>query len=151
MPTRVRFKPMFYVMYNNRIGGFGLSNAAIKLYNQRKPEDAPDVSEAGYASGRDLDRTDPVMVQVVRELGDKTNTAFSRICLEELPDEYKGFYSIDEFEGAETVRIEHDKYSLHRIEEIMKDPELCAEDKITQTMWEIKDNRDRQDDSRARA
>lgn len=46
-----------------------------------------------------VDRHDPVLVQVVEELGDKANTQYSKLSIEEV----YGQYRINEYDGLESV------------------------------------------------
>jgi hypothetical protein len=48
---------------------------------------------------RDVDRHDPVLVQVVEELGKKANGDFAELAI----DEVHGPYRIDEYDGNESV------------------------------------------------
>jgi len=48
---------------------------------------------------RDVDRHDPVLVQVVEELGKKANGDFAELAI----DEVHGPYRIDEYDGFESV------------------------------------------------
>ena len=48
---------------------------------------------------RDVSRHDPILVQVVEELGDKANGSCARLAI----DEVSGPYKIDEYDGLETV------------------------------------------------
>jgi len=47
----------------------------------------------------DVDRHDPVLVQVVEELGDKANANYAKLRI----DEVDGHYRIDEYDGNEKV------------------------------------------------
>lgn len=49
--------------------------------------------------GRDVDRHDPILVQVVEELGKKANGAHANLQIEEVD----GAYRIDEYDGNESV------------------------------------------------
>jgi fructosamine-3-kinase len=51
-------------------------------------------------SDRNVDRHDPVLVQVVEELGDKANGKHAKLAIEEV----YGSYRIDEYDGYETVK-----------------------------------------------
>jgi hypothetical protein len=51
-------------------------------------------------SGDDVSRHDPILVQVVEELGDKANGSCARLAI----DEVSGPYRIDEYDGFETVK-----------------------------------------------
>jgi hypothetical protein len=55
--------------------------------------------------GNDISRHDPILVQVVEELGDKANGMCAKLAIEEV----SGPYRIDEYDGNETV-IEPDGY-----------------------------------------
>jgi len=49
---------------------------------------------------RDVSRHDPILVQVVEELGDKANGMCAKLAI----DEVSGPYRIDEYDGFETVK-----------------------------------------------
>jgi len=46
-----------------------------------------------------VDRHDPILVQVVEELGDKANGSYAKLAIEEV----SGPYRIDEYDGFESV------------------------------------------------
>lgn len=48
---------------------------------------------------RNVERHDPILVQVVEELGDKANGKFAKLRIEEV----YGSYRIDEYDGSERV------------------------------------------------
>lgn len=102
------------VVYNNGFGGFSLSREAILL--ARKISGNPnwggpciigDCYDSGAAVGfdygyvHDIFRHDPVLVQVVDELGSAANGACASLAIEEIPDGTP--YRIDEYDGAESV------------------------------------------------
>lgn len=58
-------------------------------------------SSALYFSRRDIDRADPVLAQVVEELGDRANGDFAKLEIEEVPT--GTLYRIDEYDGMENV------------------------------------------------
>lgn len=68
------------VLINRCYGGVGLSKEAIALYNQRS---ATPIKEHFDIYHR---RTDPVLHQVVRELGDRANGDFAQLKIVEIPD-----------------------------------------------------------------
>jgi hypothetical protein len=78
-----------------------LSDKAINRYWELKGEKGPEYWYTG-----DLDRTDPILVQVVEELGEKADTLFSDLRIEEL--EAGTRYRIDEYDGYESVETESD-------------------------------------------
>ena len=48
---------------------------------------------------RDVSRHDPILVQVVEELGDKANGSYAKLAIAEV----SGPYRIDEYDGSESV------------------------------------------------
>jgi len=125
---------MTKIVYNACYGGFSLSQAAINRYAEIKgitlyddcylcPADeydriveeerlnpvGPDRyarSNALYFSDRDIERTDPALVQVVEELGDKANGDFAKLYITEVPA--GTLYRIDEYDGLESVMTNDD-------------------------------------------
>lgn len=73
-----------------------------------KEEDNAPVGPGRYArsnalcfSRRDISRADPVLAQVVEELGDRANGSYAKLEIEEVPT--GTLYRIDEYDGRETV------------------------------------------------
>jgi hypothetical protein len=54
-----------------------------------------------YFSDRDFERNDPILVQVVEELGDKANGSCAKLRIAEVPA--GTLYRIDEYDGFESV------------------------------------------------
>lgn len=54
-----------------------------------------------YWSGYDMERNDPLLVQVVEELGDEANGHCAELAIEEIPT--GTMYRIDEYDGRETI------------------------------------------------
>jgi len=54
-----------------------------------------------YFSDRDFERTDPILVQVVEELGDAANGSCAKLRITEVPA--GTLYRIDEYDGFESV------------------------------------------------
>lgn len=83
---------MTKIVYNACFGGFGLSDEALERYREL----------GGKCLSRyDIERDDPLLVQVVEELGDQANTRFSDLRIADLPAGTK--YRIDEYDGSESV------------------------------------------------
>lgn len=56
-------------------------------------------------SGRELDRSDPILLQVIDELGEKANGAYAKLAVVEIPDGTD--YTIEEYDGNEHVAEVH--------------------------------------------
>lgn len=54
---------------------------------------------------RDIARDDPILIQVVEELGEKANSRYSELKVVEIPDDVE--WQIDEYDGAEWVAEKH--------------------------------------------
>lgn len=54
---------------------------------------------------RDLDRTDPILVQVVDEMGTAANGRCASLKIVEIPDGVE--WHIDEYDGAESIHEDH--------------------------------------------
>ena len=80
------------IVYNACFGGFGLSETAWERYRELGGQET---------SRYDINRADPVLVQVVEELGEEANTRFSELRIRDLPEGTK--YRIDEYDGNESV------------------------------------------------
>ena len=87
---------MTKIVYNACFGGFGLSKRATDRYWELKGEPTPE-----YWYDGDMDRADPVLVQVVEELGEAANGNFAELGIVELEPGTK--YRIDEYDGSEAV------------------------------------------------
>ena len=83
------------VVYNCCFGGYGLSEEAIKLYNEK--------SGRNIKYDFDIERHDPILVAVVEELGDEVNNIFSELAIIDIPEGYG--YAIDDYDGFETVEL----------------------------------------------
>lgn len=103
---------MTKVVYNACFGGFRLSRKAILLGREISGDPKwggatikGDVSEDGwvverdYGSVYDIPRHDPIIVQVVEQLGEEANG----ICADLRIAEVEGAYRIDEYDGNESV------------------------------------------------
>ena len=90
------------IVINICYGGFGLSKAAWERY----------VELGGQAEwDGDMDRTDPILVRVVEELGEDANGMCADLVIDDLPAGTK--YRIDEYDGLESIETEDDiKWSV---------------------------------------
>ena len=91
------------IVYNSCYGGFELSKAAVDLYWEFKGEPKPLNWDYDL-----LSRDDPILVQVVEEMGPKKSSGnAARLRIHELPE--GTLYRIDEYDGLETVMAQ-DEY-----------------------------------------
>ena len=125
---------MTKVVINACYGGFGLSEEAMRLYAQKKgldfyvwrdPKYSSDIFKQYFTADPsvmatidddfwrkysllddDIERTDPVLIEVVEELGEKANGLAANLVIEELP---KGtLYRITEYDGFEGIETADD-------------------------------------------
>jgi hypothetical protein len=87
---------MTKIVYNACYGGFGLSKEAIARYWEIRGETKPD---DWYVY--EVNRADPILVQVVEELGEAAADGCARLAIRELAPGTQ--YRIDEYDGMESV------------------------------------------------
>ncbi len=83
------------VIYNACFGGYGLSEKAKKLYNEKAGG-----SVKYYGN---IARHDPILVSVIEELGEEANGMCSELALIDIPEGYD--YVIDEYDGLERIEL----------------------------------------------
>ena len=88
------------IVYNTCFGGASLSDKAIERYAELKG--------ITYFSCRDIlaDRTDPVLIQVIEELGEEANGNSADLQITELPAGTQ--YHIHEYDGNERIMTPDD-------------------------------------------
>lgn len=62
-----------------------------------------------YIYSGDFDRDDPILVQVVEELGEESSGSYAKLKIVEIPDGIE--YTIKEYDGTEWVAEEHRTWS----------------------------------------
>lgn len=108
---------MIEVMYNGCHGGFGFSQKAMDQYHYLKRSANPYYIDINM---RDIERTDPLMISIVKTLGHEANGRSSKIVIEEIPKKYQIFYHIDEYDGQEDIHIDYQTYKLCAIKLIVE-------------------------------
>lgn len=58
-------------------------------------------SKNWYLSYRDIERTDPILIEVIKELKNKASENFAKLEIIEIPDNQE--YEINDYDGLETV------------------------------------------------
>lgn len=84
------------IVINECFGGFGMSEAALEALR------------AGGWTGKsryDVERNDPRLVAVVKDLGKDASDRYSNLVVVEVPDDVK--WHIHEYDGSETVHEDH--------------------------------------------
>ena len=126
------------IVINTKHGGFGLSHAAIMRYAELSGFTLYHETRHGFTEyykipveeyrklvnqnpnaralfeplefyDRRISRTDPVLIQVVEELGDAANGDHARLKVVEVPDDVQ--WQIEEYNGSEWVAEKHRTWS----------------------------------------
>ena len=83
----------------------GMKNV-FTIYHSTKPlKDDGTYAEDSWWYDGNLDRNDPVLVQVVEELGKDANGDYAELRIVEIPDDVK--WEIDDYDGIETIHEVH--------------------------------------------
>ena len=112
------------IVINSDFGGFGLSDAAFERYLELKDIKWDRVSgkfssahyyEAGHAedddyylSYYDIQRDDPILVQVVEEMEGEANGNYSSLKVVEIPDDVD--WILQEYDGHEHIAEAHRRW-----------------------------------------
>jgi hypothetical protein len=109
------------IVINSDFGGFGLSDEAMELYLTRKgiPFDKkpwkdkkfneyifvkPGTKDDLYLQW-EMERDDPVLVQLVEELGEKADGRYAQLKIVEIPDGIE--WVLQEYDGRESIHEKH--------------------------------------------
>jgi len=108
------------IVINNCYGGFGLSKEAVLRYAElrgisletRKSKYcgmnyyiSGEEGDAAFFDEYEIPRTDPALIQVVKELGKKANGQYAALRVVDVPDGIS--WEIEEYDGIETVAETH--------------------------------------------
>ena len=103
------------IAINGCFGGFGLSDKAIKRYAEIKGMTLDKVKDdpfgghyehkGKYFSDRDISRDDPVLHQVIEELGEEVHGMCAELLIIEIPDGVD--WIVEEYDGNEHVAEKH--------------------------------------------
>ena len=86
------------IVINTRHGGFSLTDQAIEKYKSMK-------NIEGKVYDFEIPREDPVLVEIVEEMGSESGGCFSDLKVVEIPDGVE--WQIDEYDGLEWVAERH--------------------------------------------
>ena len=96
-------KGLRYIVINNDWGGFSLSEEAESRYKELTGINDDDFSYY------DIERDDPYLVQIVREMGTAANGIYSKLKIVEIPGDVD--WEIGEYDGNEWVAEKHRTWS----------------------------------------
>ena len=85
------------IVINTCYGGFGLSKEALALYNER--------AGTVITYERDIERNNPILVEIVEQLGEAANGDFAELKVVEIPDDVQ--WQVEEYDGNEWVAEKH--------------------------------------------
>jgi hypothetical protein len=85
------------IAINRCYGGFGISEKALNLYNEKSK------TKMDYA--HDIERDDPILIEVIELLGEEADDRFSKLKIVEIPDGVE--WKIEEYDGHEHVAEKH--------------------------------------------
>ena len=88
-----------YIVINDCYGGFGLSDEAKVLY-----KDMAGITDSDWYD-RDIDRDDPYLVKIVRDLGSAAGGGYAKLKIVEIPGDVE--WQISEYDGVEWVAEKH--------------------------------------------
>jgi len=97
------------ILYNNRYGGWKISEKAIELYKLRS-DNSTEIEFNYY-----YDRNNTILIQIYKELGNDFDNKYSITKIKKIPKKYENYYFIDEYDGKEYVKIDYTKYKLDNI------------------------------------
>ena len=85
------------IVINTCYGGFGLSKEALALFNER----------TGTVITYDIEikRNDPILVEIVEQLGESANGHLAELKVVEIPDDV--VWGIEEDDGHEWIAEKH--------------------------------------------
>jgi len=88
------------IIISTEFGGFGLSDQALDLY--KILTGISSIEEINYW---EIARDNPVLVQIVEQLGENANTCYSTLKIVEIPDDVE--WQISEYDGVEWIAEKH--------------------------------------------
>lgn len=92
-----------YVVINNCYGGFGLSQKACEEYKK-----LAGITDKDWYD-RNVERDDPYLVQVVRQLGSRANGDHANLKIVEIPADIS--WHVGDYDGNEWVAEDHRTWS----------------------------------------
>lgn len=117
------------VAINCCYGGFSLSDKAVEELRKRIGD--PKIEKYSFEYYYDeYTRHHPILIEVIKELGEEVNGPFAEIEIVYIEEKYKNHYKVTEYDGMEGIRIKYDNYKLDMIKEIIKS-DVDNDEKVT--------------------
>ena len=92
------------IVINKCHGGFGLSDLAMRRYAEIKK-----IEDVNTIHIYDIPRDDPVLIQVIEELGKESFDRYADLKIVEIPEDVDWY--IEEYDGLEHVAERHRTWS----------------------------------------
>jgi hypothetical protein len=105
------------VVINVKFGGFNLSQKALKILRERRPDLVSDwkssLGEELYLdnSHKEEIRSDQDVVRIVEELGKEADGRFSKLKVVDIPFETTEGWHLHEYDGWESIEENHRSWS----------------------------------------
>ena len=112
------------ILYNTTFCTWGITDKVKELYKFKNGNVELLEDRIHY----DLSyRTDPILIEIYKELGDGFDDTYHKTKLKKIPKKYENYYDIDEENGREYVTIDYTKYKLdtlyNEIKSIIESPD----------------------------
>jgi len=113
------------IVINIAYGGFSISAKAIKLYNEYRIQNdlLPHECDMSHDDCYCLLRSDPILIQVIKELGNEANGKHCELKIKSIEKDLYDLncYIIDEYDGKESLIKRKDKYyAITKITDVIK-------------------------------
>ena len=118
----------FKVAINFGDGRFGLSKAALTEYKTRIATNQQKFNHYDYFNTSF--RSDPILIQIIEEMGLVANGDFARIVILTLDSKYKDCFNIYEYRGGENIVINKEKWLTNAIRSVTENLKLSETEKL---------------------
>ena len=87
-----------------------LGEKELLIFYATKPleKDGTYKEDSYYSGGRNLERNDPILIQVIEDMGEKASGRCAQLKIVEIPDDVE--WEIDEYDGMESVSEKHNTW-----------------------------------------
>lgn len=115
-------EPPHLILYNLVHGGFSLNKTIKDLYKKRTGNEADDSLDRWDDKRFDYNlRNNQELCKIVQELGLKRTEG---VDVASIDAKFKNCYTLHEYDGAESIHINYEKYRVDQIKEYLNNPAL---------------------------